>query len=107
MKAIGKMQPNPKQNIVLSNGAVVPCGEVLAAYDLMVDPNQNRIKGRKVMKQKATKAFGNQPVGNVGNIVEDMENPIPTQEYNEFVVYDASQVRIRYVVQVNLQSSIE
>lgn len=89
VKAIGIKQPNYKQNIVLSNGAVVPSGEVHAAYD-QDEEAIPRNRGKAPRKHLKNKGFGEMPVGDVGNIVKDIENPHPNLEYNEYVVYDAS-----------------
>ena len=74
MKGVGKQGPNFKQGIVLSNGAVVPCGKVIEyKQDNAANPHH--------------------PWGWNGLM------------HNEYIVYDTTQIKIRYLVQVNLYPS--
>lgn len=67
MKGVGRVGPKLKQGIVLSNGAVVPCGDV--------------VENKKTNKNDDIYYWDR-------------------LQYNEYIVYDVSQIRIRYVVQV-------
>lgn len=63
VKGLGQSGPNPKQNVILSNKAIMPVGEVIQyEYD--------------------TKKYR-------------------TLQHNEYIVYDESQVRIRYLVEIH------
>ena len=66
MKGCGRVGPDPSQNEILANGAVVPLGK-------QINYSYKNAQGNNI------DAYLN---------------------YNEFIVYDVSQVRMRYLIQV-------
>ena len=67
-KGLGLRGPDLKKNIILSNGAIIPVGNVIDyKYPETEDPMER-----------------------------------VSLAYNEYIVYDTSQIRMRYLIQVSL-----
>eukprot|EP01112_Ceratiomyxa_fruticulosa_P004485 TRINITY_DN15024_c0_g1_i1.p1 TRINITY_DN15024_c0_g1~~TRINITY_DN15024_c0_g1_i1.p1 ORF type:complete len:453 (-),score=101.32 TRINITY_DN15024_c0_g1_i1:58-1359(-) len=124
-KALGRHGPNPEENVVLNDGVQVPVGKAIeypkrvmkvenAKYEDSDDEMSeeeddgdsyghshhrygrghvgNAWHSRKTAKTKAQPAPSTEPPK-----MEEVDYVFPN---NEYIVYDESQVRIRYIVQI-------
>ena len=90
---MGRQGPNPKQNIIMANGASVPQGKMI---------DHQKVEKNKLDKQhtKDQLLFTQQGGLSEKPALPQYQLPYYSLNYNEYIVYDTSQIKVRYLVQV-------
>ena len=90
---MGRQGPNPKQKIIMANGATVPLGKLI---------DHQKVERNKFDKQqaKAQLLFTQQGQLPEKPALPQYQLPYYSLNYNEYIVYDTSQIKVRYLVQV-------
>lgn len=108
VKGSGRFSHKKNQNLILNNGCLVPLGE-LKDKNLKNQAAQNQMMGSATMKipKKRRRAkvphwnkMGKKIIGLPGK-AKKAKKKYYSLNYNEFVVYNTNQVKIRYLIEIN------